>query len=373
MGGQDLQVRGSEVQLPPGDILGSAFYEDMGMFFVQQDFRPTDNGGLILRSHRQLSSWNIESHAMITKRVIDEIPFGAFPCGRIQISTTSHLVYLCSAESHLEILAPDTLETVGTMAHEEGQTIVDFAIDDPHDRVLVLSARNDGSIILTIYSRSKEREQQETVLIDANSSHDFLTGRNDLVSVSRSGQIGIYLDGQRGFIKSTPGIYMCKDTPDLSCVKASDDDRTSWVQEMSFLGQDILVASSKLADDRWDCISSVSPGYKYSMMRPLSFGASRKYCSPTGVHYAVGVVEDKCVVGFTGVDKVDFFSGFDKPVSSSFSVWRAGTSKVAAVVKIPTVYGIQSAFRIVASNTEPLFIAYHGMSNTLYMYSIADH
>jgi hypothetical protein len=311
--------------------------------------------------------------------VIGESPWQ--PCGRVQVSTTVHRVYVCSAESHLEIMDPDTLETVGTMADVDGQTIIDFAVDDLNGRVLALSARKDRSILLTSYSLLKGEKQQETILPVINLEGIGVPG--DLVSVSRSGQIGIYLDDRRGF-KSKPGIYMCKDAPDLACVKVSDADLTAWVAEIAFLRQDILAATSKLADSKWQCISSVAPGYKYSVTKPFWLGVSQKYCTRDGVHYAVGVVEDKYVVGFTGVDKIDFLNGSEKPVSTSFSVWRAGTynsvwgagtskSKVAAKVKIPTDHGNQNAFRIVGSNTEPLFIAYHGLSNTLYLYSIADH
>jgi hypothetical protein len=379
MEGQSMKVSGSSVQLPDGYVTGATFYEDKGMFFVQQFARSTENDGLGNRFHRLLSSWNIESHSLITKRVTDEIPGDASidHCGRVQISKTSHRVYVCSAESHLEIMDPDSLEAVGIMAQIDDQIITDFAVDDLNGRVLVLSVRKDGTTHLASYSLRNGEKQQEVVLPTRGTSSRG-EARNDLITVSRTGQIGIYLDGQRGFIKSTPGIYMCKDTPDLSCVKASDDARTSWIPEMSFLGQDILVASSKLADNRWDCISSVAPGYKYSIMRPLAFGASSKYCSPTGVHYAVGVVEDKYVVGFTGVEYIPIYSETDKCVSSSFSVWRAGTSKVAAVVKDST--GCQSASgllqasnRIVASKTEPLFITYNLFSNILYVYSIEDH
>jgi hypothetical protein len=268
MHGQSLQVHGSRVELSPGDVLGAAFYEDKGMFVVQQYVRSTENGGLLNRYHRQLSSWNIESHSMIAKRVIDEIHDGAssYPCGRVEISTTSHRVYVCSAESHLEVMDPDSLETVGTMAQVDGQTITDFAVDDSHGRVLVLSARRDGSIFLTSYSVPKGEKQQETVLLSIGSSRDWHVEIGDLISISHAGQIGIYLNDRRG-LKSKPGIYMCQTGADLACTKASDDDRTALVSEMTFLGQDILAASSKSADSKLECILSVAPGYKYVSVR----------------------------------------------------------------------------------------------------------
>jgi hypothetical protein len=384
MEGQSLQVSGAKIELPPGDVLGAAFYEGKGLFFVQQSVLSTEtleNDKLTTHLHRQmfhrqLSSWNLVSHVMVSQRVIGEVPGRlSHSCGRVQVSITLHQVYVCSANSQLDIMDPNTLENVGAMAQVDGQTIMDFAVDDLNSRALVLSAQKDNSILLTSYSLLTGEKQHETMLPAIN--REGIGAPPDLVSVSRSGQIGVYLHDY-GFIKNSSGIYMCSDAPNLTCVKVITD--TDGVSEMSFLGQDILGASSQLADDRWLCIFSVSPDYKYSIKKPLSFGASSKYCSRNisfynshGVHYAVGVVEDKYVVGFTGADGIDHLSGFSKPVSTSFSVWRAGNSKVAAVVKIPTDHGVQQAFRIVGSNTQPLFIAYHGLSNTLYLYSIAEH
>jgi hypothetical protein len=374
MEGQSLQVSGAKIELPPGDVLGAAIYEGKGTFFVQQivlSTEPTENGKLTTYSHQQLSSWDIASHAMVRRRVLGEIHgHNTGVCGRVQISEATHRVYVCSAGSHLEMIDPNTLEADGTMAQVDGQIIMDFAIDDVNGRALVLSARIGNSILLTSYSLLTGEKQNETVLPSVNWERRGVPG--DLVSVSRSGQIGVYSDNRpAAFLKSSFSIYTCKDDPNLACVSTTNG--IGEAAEIAILGQDILAASSELADSRQECIVSVERSYKQFSKRPISFRASHKYCARNGVHYAVGVVEDKYVVGFTGADGIDYLRGFDKPVSTSFSVWRAGNSKVAAVVKIPTDHYVQQAFRIVGSNTEPFFIAYHGLSNTLYLYSIAEH
>jgi len=372
MEGQSMEIIGSRVQLPDGYVSGAAFYEDKGMFFVQQFARSTENAGLGNRFHRLLSSWNIESHSLITKRVTDEIPGDASidHCGRVQISTTTHRVYICSTESYLEMMDPDSLETVGTMAQVDDQIITDFAVDDLNGRVLVLSTRKDGTIHLASYSLRNGEKLQEAVLPTRGTSRGGGGARIDLITVSRTGQIGMFLNdtGQQG-------IYICMDSSNLACNRNSDSLN---VTQIDFLGQKVLAETNNFTDVRWSCIESVDPNHKYSLMRLLTRGRSLPYCSRTGVHYAVGVADDKYVIGFTGVWYRPIYSEWDKCVSSSFSVWRAGTSKVAAVVKDPT--GCQSASglfqasnRIVASKTEPLFITYNGMSNILYVYSIVDH
>jgi hypothetical protein len=126
----------------------------------------------------------------------------------------------------------------------------------------------------------------------------------------------------------------------------------------------MLVAISTFADNKKDCVLTVDPTTRL---------VSREYCSPIGVHYAVGVVNKRYVVAFTGVGKRNWFSEENKSVASSFSAWRAEISQVAAVAKDAADYGaFQNEIRIVASSTEPLFIAYQRVSNMLCLYSIAD-
>jgi hypothetical protein len=82
---QHIEVSGSKIDLPAGNVIGAAFYEEKGTFFVQQSVLSTENGGLVIRSHRQLSAWDIKSHSMITKKVFDETPQG-HQCTRVAVS-----------------------------------------------------------------------------------------------------------------------------------------------------------------------------------------------------------------------------------------------------------------------------------------------
>lgn len=353
-----MEVSGSRVLLPDGNVLGAAFYEGKEMFFVQQSVLSTENGGLVIRSHRQLSSWNLENRSMIAKRVFDEAPQGAsaYPCGRVEISAKLHRVFLCSAGSHVEVLDPDNLNTIGTMAQGEDQYINDFAVDDLRSRLLVLASRRDGSIHLTTYSLLNGDKQQEAVLPTTNAK------RMNLAIAPKTGQIGIAVEvGSRSGGKAD--IYICSAESDLACTSVAQIDAVS---QISFLGRQVLVATSTFADNKKDCVLTVDP---------ITRLVSREYCSPsTGVHYAVGVVNQRYVVAFTGVSKRTWFREENKSVASSFSVWRAETSQVAAVAKDPTDYGaFQNEVRVVASSRQALFIAYQRVSNVLCLYSIVDH
>jgi hypothetical protein len=357
MKAQNMEVRGSKIALPEGNVLGAAFYEEKGMFFVQQVLLSTANGGMVIRSHRQLSSWSLRNHSIITKRVFDESPMGAsaYPCGRVETSSKLHRVFLCSAGFHIDVIDPDSLSTVGKMAQVDDQHINDFAVDDLRGRLLVLASAKDGAIHLIAYSLRNGDKQQESVLPTRNAK------RMSLAFAPKYGQIGVAVE-----VGSSSGgkadIYTCSAESKLACTHVAQIDAVS---QLSFWGRQMLVATSTFADNKKDCVLTVDP---------ITRSVTREYCSPsTGVHYAVGAVNERYVAAFTGVSKRTWFGEENKSVTSSFSVWRAETSQVAAVAKDSADYGaFQNEMRIVGSSTEPLFIAYQRVSNMLFLYSIAD-
>ena len=354
---QRIEVNGAKVPLPDGNVLGVALDEGQGMFFVQQSVLSPGANGRGISSRLQITSWGLQNHSLIKQRTFPEAAAGAsaFPCDRVEASAESRRVYVCSAGSRLDIIDPNSLTTVGTMAQADGQAITDFAVDDAHGRVLVLSAQRDGSIHLASYSLQKGEKQQDAVVSTANST------RMSLAVAPRTGQIGISLDvPNRAGNKAD--IYTCTDSPDLVCSKIAETDAVS---QMSFLGRQMLVATSIFADNKKDCILTVDP---------MTRAVSREYCSPsTGVHYAVGVADKAYVIGFTGISKRNWFSEENKSVASSFSIWRAENPQAAAVAKDPTDYGaFQNEIRVVASSTRPIFIAYQRVSNLLCLYSIVD-
>jgi hypothetical protein len=355
-----MEVSGSIVPLPEGAVLGAAFYDESRTLFVQQVVLSTENAGLVIRFHRQLSSWNVKSRSVMTKRVWAKAPQGAStsPCGRIETSAKLHRVFLCSAESHVEVLDPDNLETVGTMARADDEYIRDIAVDDLHTRLLVLASMRDGSAHLAAYSLLNGEKQQETVLPAKNAKGMRL----DLAVAPKTGQIGIAVQ-VNARSRDKADIYSCASDSNLACTRVTQVDAVS---QITFLGSQLLTATNTAADTPKECVLAIDL---------VTRSVTRKYCSPaTGVHYAVGAVGEKYVVAFTGVSKWRWFSQEDKAVSSSFSVWRAGTSSVAAVANDPTDYGtFQGEIRVVASPTEPLFIAYHRVSNMLRLYTITDH
>jgi hypothetical protein len=352
----NIELRGFKLALPEGDVLGVGFDIPKDQFFVQQLVLSTAKNGRGILSSRQLSSWSLKNHSMLVKRILDLNPrhVDIFPCGRVEVSDKTNRILLCSSEGYLEVLDADTLDTVGNIAYRN-QYIYDFVVDELRRQVFVLSLRGDNSPHLTSYSLLDGGQQEEAVLPPTGGT------RMALAIVGGTGQIAVAVDHHlRGGDKSD--IYMCSSQPKLTCTNIALIDRIS---QFDLLGAELLAAKNTFADRKKDCLISLDLDTHLT---------STKYCSPTtGVHYAVGVVDHKYVVAFTGIGKRLWWKEQNVTVENSFSIWSAGNPNIAAVAKDATDYGsAQSLVRIFASKVEPLFMVSVGEANVLYIYSIVD-
>jgi hypothetical protein len=354
---QSLSVRGDKISLPDGDVIGAAFDDDASTFIVQQTVISTENGGLAFRSHRLLTSWSAKSHLQLTKREFPLSPLGSstHPCGRVDVVASLGRVYLCSAETRLEVLDAKDLNEIGGVEVGINQNIYDFAIDEQRTKIFVLSLRSDMSVRLAAYSLIDGRELQEIAL-----SETAWSGAR-LALEPKTGQVAVAHSQETGH-RYASNINVCESAATLTCTNFGNVDP---VAQMAFLGRQLLFATSNPANDKKDCIGSLNVSTRT---------ISRDYCSPsTGVHFAVGAILKRYVVGFTGTTKTHAFLERNSSIQSSFSIWRAENPKVEAVVNDPTDYGAsQYEIRIVVSKTAAMFLTYSWRSNALYLYSIKD-
>lgn len=355
--GQSLSVTGNKISLPDGDVIGAAFDDGASTFVVQQSVISTENGGLVFRSHRLLTSWSIKSHLQLTRREFPLNPVGSstHPCGRVDIVASLGRVYLCSAETRLEVLDAKDLHEIGGVAVGINQNIYDFVIDEQRSKIFVLSLRSDMSVKLAAYSLTDGSMLQEVTL-----SQTAWSGAR-LALEPKTGQVAV-ADSQATGHRYASSINLCESAAALTCLSLGTVDPVS---QMTFLGRDLLFATSDPANDKKDCIGSLDVSTRV---------ISHAYCSPsTGVHFAVGVILKRYVAGFTGTTKTHAFLERNSSIQSSFSIWRAENPKVETVVNDPTDYGAsQYELRIAVSKTTPMFLTYAWRSNALYLYTIKD-
>jgi hypothetical protein len=354
---QSLSVAGDKISLPDGDVIGAALDPDAGVFIVQQSILSTENGGLVFRFHRVLTSWGINSRLQVIKREFPLRPVGSstHPCGRVDVVSSLGRVYLCSSETHLDVLDTKTLHDIGVVGGGVDQNIYDFAIDEQRSKIFVLSLRSDMSVKLATYAMRDGSPLQEITL-----SQKPWSGAK-LAVEPKTGQVAV-ADSQETGHRYVSNINLCESATALTCSPLGKVDPVS---QMSFLGRDLLFATSDPANDKKDCIGSLDVSTRV---------ISHAYCSPsTGVHFAVGVILKRYIVGFTGTTKTHAFLERNSSILSSFSVWRAENPKVEAVINDPTDYGAsQYELRIAASKTTPMFLTYAWRSNALYLYTIKD-
>jgi hypothetical protein len=255
----------------------------------------------------------------------------------------------------LEVLDAKDLNQIGGVAVGINQNIYDFSIDEQRSKIFVLSLRGDMSVRLAAYSLIDGSALQEITL-----SQTAWSGAR-LALEHKTGQVAVANSQTTGH-RYTSNINLCESAATLTCTKLGSVDPAA---QMTFLGRQLLFATSNPANDKKDCIGSLNVSTR---------AISHDYCSPsTGVHFAVGVIIKRYVVGFAGTTKTHAFLERNSSIQSSFSIWRAENPKVEAVVNDPTDYGAsQYEIRIAVSKTTAMFLTYAWRSNALYLYSIKD-
>ena len=358
---EHLSISSADIDLPAGNILGVTFSDDAKNLFVQQlvfSSEKTNRSGS-MTGYLKLSSWRTDSRSMIAERDVAGLPPGAnsYPCGQIQVDSKLQRLITCSSGDHLDLFDSMNLKTVGRIGSELDQSIYDFAVDQRQDLVFVLSSHKDGELWLTSYSLSNSAQRQTTAV----SSHSHLV-RTSMAVGPLEGTIALAVTRADRSEDETE-IYLCHQEQAFACTSMA---KVPPVAQMAFFGKQLLYVTLNFADSKHDCIMAIDPA---------ASAAKPAYCSPsTGVHYAMGVAAGKYVLGYTGRSKRGFFSEEVRQVKSTFSVWRAEERDVAVVIDDPRPHGaFQNEMRITASSTEPVFAAYERVSNTLQIYTIADH
>jgi hypothetical protein len=367
---QQVTATGVRIDIDNQNIVGAAFDDEAGTFFVQQRvYSIVDN---TYRSHRRVTSWSVNKRTKIAERDFDLDPppnqlNHLPPCGNIAVAEKTNHILVCRLDG-LDVLDATSLRTIGKLAlpsttqsnapHRllgpqstgQDQKTYELALDEARNRVLLLSSRSgsqyplsySGSLWLTSYSLLDGMEQQDVQLGSLG-----LVDHAELGFDPELGKVAVSMT-YRGHNPWTSDIYLCNDDNLTGCAQAAEVDPVS---QMSFFGNKLLFVVDRY-DRKEDCVMGLDLN---------THAVTRDYCAPaTGVRFALGVVNSKYIVGFTGTRRsAGFLSEGYVNVQNSFSLWEAVNPRVRDTAKYLLNTGVlQRSMRVVVSTTEPLFLAY---------------
>jgi hypothetical protein len=111
--GQSIQLQGSQLALPEGNVIGAAFDHDR--LFIQQSVLRAE--GPKVRSERQILSWSVSSNTVVKTRTLtgSESVLPGNRCGNVQVDANLQRIFVCSSDSTLATLDSMSLQTMGSI------------------------------------------------------------------------------------------------------------------------------------------------------------------------------------------------------------------------------------------------------------------
>jgi hypothetical protein len=348
--GQGLQLQGSKVVFPQGNVIGAAV-SDKEIFIEQSVFH---SDGPVVRVSRRLLSWSLTTNSVLKEIMLGagESTLVADDCGRVEALEEGERILVCENYATLAVLNGDSLMPVSTI-HCVGH-IYDFAVDDTLKLVFVASRTDPDTQYLMTFDIISGKQVGQTRI--SSGTADKLQIAVD----SRTKEVAV-VESRLEHSGYKTDVYACGYTQTMTCAYVVTLQQTS---QIAMWGQDVFLASGLLADDRHVCITSVNLDTR---------AVAHQYCSPrTGVHYGVGVIDGRYVIGYTGIGKSFAWKEATLTKSNSVSVWRYEDGNVAAKAVQEGADGpFQSGARI-ACGKSPRFVLYSELSNIAYVYSISD-
>jgi hypothetical protein len=349
--GQTIHLQGTRTTLPVGNVVGAALSDDL--IFVQQSVFHAD--GPAVRSARRILSWSLKTNSAEKERMLeaDASPLVGDECGRVEVNIKARRIYVCENHESMAILNADDLTTISTIRC--GGRIYDFAVDYLLQRIFVVWRSNSDVQYLTAFDMASGKELEQTKISSGspNNAQLIVDARTKRVALAEAGY-------QRSGI--TTYLYGCSYTGSMTCEYI---EKLPQVSQIAMWGPEVLLASGLFGDDPHVCLTSVNL---------TTHATAHQYCSSRkGVHYGVGILDGKYVVGYSGVVKRLHWKETTLDVSSSVSVWTYENGTVAAeALQEGDESAFQGAARIACNRAAPEFLLYSVTSNIAYIYSIHD-
>lgn len=345
--GQTIQLKGSQLSLPAGNVIGAAFNHDQ---LILQQSVLTAQGGTI-RSQRRLLLIDAKSGTIIKTAMLPATNGSLVGnhCGDVAADPDLISVYVCSSAGTISVLNVETLRPRISIDCEH--RIETFGLDEVHHRLFVISQDPAGQY-LTVFDATNGAKLESVTTS---------TGVID------SAQLAVNPHTQRLALAESvlkhsgykTDIYACMYGEHLRCDPVT---QTGQVSQIALSGNELLTASGLLNDDPHICLEQTNIVTK---------ATSRPYCAPGGVHYGVGALSDGYIVAYTGISKRLHFKEETKPLESSVSLWKIEDPQVAATA---SQQGQEGAFlggaRIASSGRGNEFLLFSNTSNIAVLYRL---
>lgn len=348
--GQPLRLQGSKIVFPKGDVIGAALSDNL--IFIQQSVPHAD--GPVVHVSRRVLTWNLMANSLTKERMLgtaDSALLGN-DCGTVEAIEAGLRIMLCENYDTLVIVDAQTLDPVSRI-HCDGR-IYDFAVDNNLKRVFVASSFGSDTQYLSMFDipTGKQLGQAKVSASPIDDARIVVDSRTQKIAVA---QFRLEHSGYK------TRVYGCGYTSAPTCEYMT---ALGQVSQISIWATDAFLASGLLADDRHVCLTSVNLN---------THAVAHQYCSQTGVHYGVAVIDGKYIIGYTGIAKSSAWKETAWAVRNSVSVWRYESGTVAAeAVQEGADAPFQRGARIASSKSSPRFLLYSQTSNIAYVYSINE-
>jgi len=324
-----------------------------GQIFLQEAVLHADGPRIV--STRRILVWSLKTNSVLEEKLLGDGQSALVgnECGRVVAESAMGRIFVCASSQTLISLSAETLNKVSEI-HCPGK-VFDFAVDGAAGKVFVTWQSDSGGQYLTAFDIASGRQAGEIKISSGALAYAQIAvdSRTKRIAIAQS------LYGHAGY---TTNLFACGYAQEVICERVAATGQTT---QIAILGQEVLLASGLLANDRHVCLTGVSLTAKT---------VTHEYCAPqTGIHYGVGIVDQKYVVGYSGVEKWLAWKESTHNASSSVSVWRYEDARVAAeAIQDEVPPSFPSGVRVAASKDSSQFLLFSQTSNVAYLYSIED-
>ena len=340
-------------QYPGGVVIGAAWSADSSIAIIEQA-KIEDELTIPHTSSVTLATVDKTSLRPIHTRRYEARPLvqSRFPCGTIYAAQDARQIYVCSADTFIEVLDLGSLQTIRTIFLDKIYSFaLSFAVDEAHNEIFVVASTADGSLAIEVINTQTDRIQliplQSVLPLSAYMTIDLSSHRIAIFSPMSS---------------DATDIYACDYKNEMVCRRTV---YKNYVDQGFFVHSELLFVPSDAGFSKRNCILSLD----WETGKTAS-----GYCDKqSGVHFSGTLVTPDFVIAFTGKNHPRIFSEVVDTLSSSVTVWDVLTKKRLTTKCLPVSFTSYGSHATLVGSHAGLFLAFQARSsNELLVGSVID-